>query len=136
MAEMVPIPDPTTMTTEQLMRALKSEREYTDGKIEVLQERLRGMDRAAEIQLAASSKAIDKAERVTAETIKTNQELGSNKTDALAKALDEMNLRVTRMESLKAGGREQLAGVYALAGFILTLLVIGGVIAANGGLGK
>lgn len=41
-----PIPDPTILTTEQLIRAVQAERDYVDGKVELLLERLRGIDNA------------------------------------------------------------------------------------------
>lgn len=44
-----PIPDPTVLTTEQLLRTAQAERDYVDGRIDVLIERLSGMDRATEL---------------------------------------------------------------------------------------
>ncbi len=44
-----PIPDPTILTTEQLLRVARSERDYVDGKIEVLIERFRAIDKATEL---------------------------------------------------------------------------------------
>ena len=45
-ADARPVPDPTTLTTEQLLRAMQAEREYTDGRVAMLIERLAGIDRA------------------------------------------------------------------------------------------
>lgn len=42
-------PDPSVLSTDQLMRMLRAERDYTDGQVEVLQERLRGMDEATKV---------------------------------------------------------------------------------------
>lgn len=44
-----PTPDPTTLTTAQLLRVAHAERDYTDGQIAVLLERLRGIDKATEV---------------------------------------------------------------------------------------
>lgn len=44
-----PTPDPTVLTTSQLLRVVASERDYTDGQIAVVRERLNGMDRANEV---------------------------------------------------------------------------------------
>lgn len=40
----IPIPDPTVLTTQQLEKGLSSERDYVDGQIALLSERLRGVD--------------------------------------------------------------------------------------------
>jgi hypothetical protein len=47
-----PVPDPTVLTTEQLLRAIAAERAITEGKIEVLRERLAGIDEATKLRLA------------------------------------------------------------------------------------
>jgi cation transport regulator ChaB len=44
-----PIPDPTVLTTEQLERAVKGTRDYIDGQVGIIEERLSGMDRATEL---------------------------------------------------------------------------------------
>lgn len=44
-----PVPDPTVLTTEQLIRAVQGERDYVDGKVELLVERLRGIDIATKL---------------------------------------------------------------------------------------
>jgi len=54
-----PVPDPTILTTEQLLRAVAAEREYVDGQIEVLRERLDGMDRASELRDVATEARVD-----------------------------------------------------------------------------
>jgi cation transport regulator ChaB len=45
----VPVPDPTFLTTEALARGLASERDYVDGQLDVLRERLRGIDIATRL---------------------------------------------------------------------------------------
>ena len=48
-ADWRPIPDPTTLTTAALIQAVGAERDFVVGQIKVLDERLRGMDRATEL---------------------------------------------------------------------------------------
>ena len=72
----------------------------------------------------ANGKAIDKSEKATTETIKTNQELNKATTDALTKTLDEVKLQVSRIESIRVGGQESRAGLIALVGLIGTVLGI------------
>lgn len=43
---MKPIPDPTVLTTEQLLRSIQAEREFVNGQIAMVQERINGIDRA------------------------------------------------------------------------------------------
>jgi hypothetical protein len=44
-----PVPDPTILTTEQLLRAVGSERDYVDGRIAVLEMRLDAIDTATRL---------------------------------------------------------------------------------------
>jgi cation transport regulator ChaB len=44
-----PTPDPTILTTEALARGLTSERDYVDGQLDVLRERLRAIDVATRL---------------------------------------------------------------------------------------
>jgi cation transport regulator ChaB len=44
-----PVPDPTILTTEQLLRTVGAERDYVDGRIAVLVERLDAIDRATKL---------------------------------------------------------------------------------------
>ena len=187
-----PNPDPTIATNEAVERAMKSERDYVDGKIETLEERLHGMDRATELRLstlptltaeidtkishqrelmdekfssvatqfkerdtrsereardnklavdaafAAQEKqavaqnesnalAINKSEAATAETIKTNQELTTAKTDSLSKGLDELKLQVAGFISVRQGAQENR--VDQRAGSSLSVQVLSAAIA-------
>lgn len=47
-----PVPDPTELTTEQLLRTINAERDRTNGQFEVRDERLAGIDRATELRLS------------------------------------------------------------------------------------
>lgn len=75
----------------------------------------------AALQEKANREAIDKSERATAETIKTNQESGRASIAALSKGLDEVKDRVTRIESAKVGGTENRTNFYATIGLIATV---------------
>jgi cation transport regulator ChaB len=184
-----PVPDPTVLTTEALARAMQSMRDYVDGQVSVLEERLRGIDIATKLlnetvnrvptalqeglghlqavmderflsiatqfqerdtrseresrdnkvavdaafaaqkeaaakQDEANAKAIDKSERATAETIKTNQELSIAKIDSLTKSLDEVKLSVTRIESIKTGATQSTSALISVVGLAFTAIII------------
>lgn len=210
-----PIPDPTELTDAAIARLEKAIHQYVDGQVEVLQERLSGMDRATELRLVgirdipdsidlrvghlnttmeekfssiqtqfterdtrqeresrdnkvavdaafaaqkeaaakqdeSNQKAIDKSEKATNETIKTNAELFKTTTDSLRENINDLKdrlanteaaqvsrlsaveNRVTAAQSNKEGGREQLTALYAMVGFILALVTIGGLLAVTG----
>jgi hypothetical protein len=191
----VPIPDPTVATNDAVERAVNAERDYVDGQLGILRERLVGIDRATVVlnetvnrvptalqeglghlqavmderfhsidkqfaerdtrseresrdnkvavdaafaaqkeaaakQDEANAKAIDKSERATAETIKTNYELAAAKTEALTKSLDEVKLQLASISAGKQGGRDTITSIYAFAGFLLVVIVILGIIGA------
>jgi cation transport regulator ChaB len=44
-----PTPDPTTLTTAQLIRQVQAERDYVDAQLDVIRERLRGIDVATKL---------------------------------------------------------------------------------------
>jgi hypothetical protein len=75
----------------------------------------------AALQEKANREAIDKSERATAETIKTNQESSRAAIASLSKGLDEVKDRVTRIESAKVGGTENRTNFYATIGLIATV---------------
>jgi hypothetical protein len=78
----------------------------------------------------SDQKAIDKAERATAETINKLTQLFATETRALSERLDDVKERLSAVEQQKAGGREANAGMFAVAAFILVLLSIGTVVFA------
>lgn len=202
--ERKPIPDPTRLTTEALNRATWAERDYVDAKLEVILERLRGVDRATilldetvnrvptQLQLAVAAlrersdqkfemvqRQIDErgvvfeekyarveqgsrdagllqAERFLAvqrqfcerdsqvaaalasqkEAVAvqnqgnnlavSKSEVASKETiGALSAKVDDLKDRINRLESIKQGGKEYTAGLYAFLGLILTMIVVG-----------
>jgi len=108
-------------------RDVRSERESRDNKVAV-DAAFAAQKEAAAKQDEANAKAIDKSEKATAETIKTNLELTAAKTNSLDKSVDEVKTRVTTIESMRLGGKEDRTGVYAAAtvafGLIATIVII------------
>jgi hypothetical protein len=47
-----PVPDPTTLTIDAVERAVQAERDYVNGQIGILEERLKGIDRATALLAA------------------------------------------------------------------------------------
>ncbi len=87
---------------------------------------------AAAKQDEGNAKAIDKSERATAETIKTNQDLNKATTDGMSKSLDEVKERLTRIESAKVGATEtrqtsaeNRSGLYATIGVVISITLFG-----------
>lgn len=192
-----PVPDPTVLTTEALARAVTAERDYLNAQLEVLRERLRGIDRATELlnetvnrvptdlqreithlrelteerdrsvqtqfrerdtrqeresrdnkvavdaafaaqkeaareQNNSNTLAINKSEQATTETIAKLAELFKTSTDALAGKLDDFKERLTRIESMRQGGKETRGELYALVGFLAAAATLVGILAATG----
>ena len=76
-------------------------------------------------QEASNVKAIDKAEAATTETIRTHHALTQAEIEALSKSLDELKSRVTVIESVKLGGREDRSGLYAGIAIVAILISAG-----------
>ena len=191
-----PVPDPTILTTEQLLQAIAAERDFVNGQLDVLRERLAGIDVATELRVgtgtavtaatdekighlaslmeerfasiaiqfkerdtrseresrdnkvavdaafaaqkeAASEQnksntlAIDKSEKATAETLNKQADLFKSATDALSDKIDdlrqglaEIRLMVNGVTQSHVGGQEQRAGIYAAAGFVISLIFV------------
>ena len=169
--ETKPNPDPTIATNEAVERAMKSERDYVDGEVKVLVERLNGIDTATNLRLTqfenlpalmdekvthleeltiekfnsvnsrfserddrtkaegvanevkvnaafaaqekvavqynlASQASIDKSEKNTYELIKQNQETTKVALQSLVDQIGDLKDRITKMESMRLGGKE------------------------------
>jgi hypothetical protein len=87
-----PVPDPTSATTTQLIRVAKSERDYTDGQIAVLQERLRGIDRATEVL----DESVNRMPTALQEAIQHLRELDEEKFRSVSLQFAERDLRSER----------------------------------------
>jgi cation transport regulator ChaB len=183
-----PVPDPTQLTDAAIARADKALRDWTEGKFDVLIQRLDGIDEATKLlrtsqdrvgdrigesvghlkelhgekfdsvaqqfkerdtrseresrdnkvavdaafaaqkeaaaaQDKANREAIDKSERATAETIKTNQELNRAETQGIRSTLEDLKLQVNTISSLKLGAKEDRTSLYAGLGIVVTLIL-------------
>ena len=81
-------------------------------------------------QTLASEKSILKSETATSEQLR---QLTVTFTTAIAGVndkFDDLKDRVNRIEGLKQGGKEAYAAIYAFAGFIVALIIIGGTFGA------
>lgn len=102
--------DPSSLTTEQLLRAISGERDYVDGKLEVVGERLAGIDRATELRLggiigipAQIEEKVEHLRGVIDEQIKSlsreiahSNRLADEKFTSVAKQFDERDTRSER----------------------------------------
>jgi Flp pilus assembly protein TadB len=79
---------------------------------------------AAAKQDEANAKAIEKSERATAETIKTNQELSLSKIDALTNQMTDLKGRLDRGEGQKAQAVENKGQSNWLIGVALAAVAI------------
>jgi cation transport regulator ChaB len=121
----------SSVETQFKERDTRGEREARDNKLAV-DAAFAAQEKQAAAQDVSNKEAINKSEKSTAETIKTNQELGKATTDALTKSLDEVKLAVAQINAGKQGGKDTLNGIYALAGFLVSLLLLGGFLVATG----
>jgi chromosome segregation ATPase len=88
----VPIPDPTVLTTEQLVRAIAAERDYVNGQIDVLRERLHGIDRATELL----NETVNRVPTDLQKAIVQMRELSDEKFASVAKQFQERDTRSER----------------------------------------
>jgi uncharacterized coiled-coil protein SlyX len=105
---LVPVPDPTVLTTEALNREINHLRELIDMRL--------GMIETQRVELKADTRAaIDTA--LTAQQLETRQ---------LRDDLSSIRDRVGALESIKLGGQQATTSIYAYAGLIATLLAVVG----------
>jgi len=88
----VPQPDPTLLTTEQLLREVSSLRTYVDGQVKILEERLSGIDTATILRRETS----DMIERGIGEKIGHLRELVEEKFESIAIQFKERDTRSER----------------------------------------
>ncbi len=153
-----PTPDPTSLTTEQLDKAVKGLRELLDSKIDgvtaVVEEKFDKMTlqfdlverqrveaktdtkTAVDAALSAQKEAV-REQTIASERAIAKSEASTSKqldqiSEVLTGGLSDLKERVGRIENMKAGGQQAYAGIYMLAGFIvLVLAIIGGIAAVN-----
>lgn len=109
---------------------------------------LTAADKAVQAALLSAKEAVGKAEVATEKRIEGLNELrgivndisalqmprseAEQRINALDSSLDEMKDRLGRMEAGRQGGKDQLTSIYAFVAFLVTLMIIGTVLAANG----
>lgn len=164
-----PTPDPTILTTEQLLREVDRVKELTDSKIDgtvaLFAERFLSVDRqlglveqqrveqksdtkaavdaaltaqkeAVKEQTTASERAIAKSEAATTKQLEQLSATFSTAIGGVTDSVQDLKDRITRIESMKQGGKEAYAAIYAFAGFAVSAIVIVGVLAATGAFTK
>jgi len=87
-----PVPDPTILTTEQLLRAIAAERQYVDSQLEIRDERLRGIDVATTIRMKQVSKFPEQVDS----KILHQRELTEVRFGSIAKQFEERDTRSER----------------------------------------
>lgn len=141
-----PVPDPTILTTEALNREISNVRELLKQDIESLgalvEEKFRSVDKqfelienqrveqktdtkAAVVDALAAAKEIVREQSANFKEQLTQITLTfSTALAGLTKQVDDMKERVAKIEAIKIGGNEAKGSVYAIAGFVLTLILI------------
>ncbi len=87
---------------------------------------------AVKEQTTASERAIAKSEASTTKQLEQLATTFQTAIKAIEDKANDLRDRLTTVESLKQGGHDTILAVYAFAGFLLTILVIGGILAASG----
>ena len=160
-----PIPDPTVLTTQQMLREVENLRNWGEdshaGHERVALERFDSLDKQLVLierqrveQKSDTEKAVQAALSAAKEAVKeqtTAFGLATAKSEtAMTEQLKQLNVtigtaiagvnisvgdlkeRVAKMESAKQGGREQLSLIYGFTGFLVALLILGGLFAGIG----
>jgi len=145
-----PIPDPTTLTTQQLnvaidnLRSLLSTRIDADQRLNderhkaseqqrleqkedtkiAVDAALQAQKEAVREQTSASDRAIAKSEAAT--TKQQDQQAATTRTEiaGVNSAIGDLKERVGAIESVKQGARENTAGIYAAIGGVGAILLI------------
>jgi len=87
---------------------------------------------AVKEQTIANNLAFSKSEGATARQLDQLKTTFDTAIAGVILSLSDLKERVSRIESIKAGGKETVTAVYAFMGFLVMLLVIGGALAAAG----
>lgn len=103
-------------------RDIRAEREARDNKVAV-DAAFAAQKEAAAKQDEANAKAIDKSERATTETIKTNQELSLSKIDALTSQVSDLKLSVVALNTNEQGHIETKSQNNFVVGLIITVVL-------------
>lgn len=85
-------PDPTVLTTEAMARGLAAERDYVDGQLQVVLERLRGIDTATKLL----NEGADRVPHAVTEEVKHLRELMEEKFTSVETQFRERDTRQER----------------------------------------
>ena len=91
---------------------------------------LQAAKEAVKEQTTASERAIAKSEAATNKQLEQLNVTFATAIKGVTDLLNDTKERVAKVESIKQGGKETLTGLYALAGFLVTLIVIGSSVVA------
>jgi hypothetical protein len=91
-----PVPDPTILTTQQLYREIAASREIIEANIGKIETRLEGMDKATELNKAAT----DKIPELIAEKICQLRKLCDEKFESIAIQFRERDIRADKIAEL------------------------------------
>ncbi len=83
---------------------------------------------AVKEQTTASERAIAKSEASTTKQLEQLATTFQTAIKAIEDMANDLRDRLTTVESLKQGGHDTTVAIYAFAGFLLTVLVIGGIL--------
>jgi Cu/Ag efflux protein CusF len=106
--------------------------EQKDDTSVAVQAALSAAKEAVKEQTAAAEKSILKTENSTAEQMKQMTTTFTVANEGLSLQIGDVKDRVAKIENVKQGGREAIAGLYALGGFVGALVLIVGGLAAAG----
>jgi hypothetical protein len=160
-----PVPDPTALTTEQLLREIDRTKELVEallaGKEALTAERFLSVARQLDLveqqrveqksdtksavdaaltaqkeavreQTTASERSIAKSEAATTKQLEQLSATFTTAIKGVTDALQDLKDRITRVESLKQGGKDTIIGIYAFAGFLGSVLILVGILSAAG----
>jgi hypothetical protein len=129
-----PVPDPTVLSTEQVEREIGHVKELFGSQFQLIERQRVESKIDTEKALAAALTAPEKAAQVlatfTSDQLKALQASFTTAFEQIRKDIAELKENNRGTQGVRQGGREAYAGLYALAGFLVSLLVLGGFIFA------
>ena len=74
---------------------------------------------------SASDRAITKSETATSEQLKQMNVTFTTAVQGISGPISDLKDRVTALESVRIGGKENMASIYAIIGLLVTLALLG-----------
>lgn len=129
-----PVPDPTILTTEALLREITHLRELLESKLDSVHNRLESAEeqrreqkfdtgKAIDAALMAQREAANKSEAAIDKRIEQMQSTFKTDVSNLTLNLSDIKDRVGKIEAVKIGGSESRAGLYATIGVVATIIL-------------